>query len=127
MATAGNPDRAAGAKVLEASPEGAARSAPEATPGTARWRLAEAPRGSPGHASPIPAGPAAPSPSVAAFLALARELEALTERFLRDTASWTGAQREARSLTVRQTVEQLDDLLEWMQDAEGRGHAARPG
>ena len=65
--------------------------------------------------------------SVAAFLALARALEALTERFLRDTASWTGAQRETRSLTVRQTVEQLDDLLEWMQDAEGRGHAARPG
>ena len=38
MATAGGPDRAAGAKVLEGSPEGAARSTPEATPGTARWR-----------------------------------------------------------------------------------------
>jgi ParB-like chromosome segregation protein Spo0J len=126
MATAGDPD-AAGAKVLEVSPKGAARATPEATPGTARRSQAEAPRGSPGHAPPTPAGPAAPSASVAAFLALARELAALTERFLRDTASWTGAQREARHLTVRQTVEQLDDLLEWMQDAEGRGHAARPG
>jgi hypothetical protein len=127
MGTAGGPDRTAGTKVLEVSPEGAARSAPEATPGTARWSQAETTRGSPGHAPPTAAGPAAPSASVAALLALARELEALTERFLRDTASWTGAQLEARHLTVRQTVEQLDDLLEWMQDAEGRGHAARPG
>jgi ParB-like chromosome segregation protein Spo0J len=107
MAAAAGPDRAAGATALEVSREGAARS--------------------PGHAPPTPAGSAAPSASVAAFLALARELEALTERFLRDTASWTGAQREARHLTVRQTVEQLDDLLEWMQDSDGRGHAARPG
>jgi hypothetical protein len=64
---------------------------------------------------------------VAAFLALARELEALTERFLRETASWTGARREARRLTVWQTVRHLNDLFEWMQDAEGRGHAGRPG
>jgi ParB-like chromosome segregation protein Spo0J len=127
MGTADGPDRAAGAKVLEVSRQGAARSTPEATPGTGRWSQAVAPGGSPGHAPPTPAEPAAPSASVAAFLALARQLEALTERFLRDTARWTGAQREARHLTVRQTVEQLEDLLQWMQDAEGRGHAARPG
>ncbi len=127
MGTAGGPDRAAGPKVLDVSPEGAARSAPETTPGTGRGSQAEAPRGSPGHAPPTPAGPAAPSASVAAFQALARELEALTERFLRDTANWTGTQGEARHLTVRQTVDQLDDLLEWMQDTEGRGHASPPG
>jgi ParB-like chromosome segregation protein Spo0J len=127
MGMAGGPDRAAGAKALEVSRKGTVGSTPEATTGTARWSHAEAPRGSSGHAPATPAGPAAPSASVAAFLAVARELEALTERFLRDTASWTGAQLEARHLTVRQTVEQLDDLLEWMQDAEGRGHAACPG
>jgi hypothetical protein len=127
MGTAGGPDRAAGAKVLEVSPESATRSTPGATPGTGRWGQAGAPGGSSGHAPPTPAAPAARSASVAAFLALARELEALTERFLRYTASWTGAQREARHLTVRQTVDQLDDLLEWMQDAEGRGHTVRPG
>jgi ParB/Sulfiredoxin domain len=127
MATVGAPDRGAGAADPEAWRAGTARSALEAMPGTGRPSQAEVLRGSPSHAPPTPAGPAAPSASVAAFLALARELEALTERFLRETASWTGARREARRLTVWQTVRHLNDLFEWMQDAEGRGHAGRPG
>jgi hypothetical protein len=51
-------------------------------------------------------------------VALCHELDAATERFRRQTAHWTGAQRDRRRLTIRQTAEHLSEQLEWMQGAE---------
>jgi ParB-like chromosome segregation protein Spo0J len=67
---------------------------------------------------PTPASPPLPA-AVQAFLAVCHELEAATERFRSDTATWTGERRAQRRLTIRQTVEHLSEQLEWMQADRG--------
>jgi hypothetical protein len=56
--------------------------------------------------------------AIQTFVALCHEPDAATERFRRETAHWTGAQRDRRRLTIRHTAEHLSEQLEWMQGAE---------
>jgi ParB-like chromosome segregation protein Spo0J len=60
------------------------------------------------------------------FVALCHELDAATERFRRQTAHWTGRQRDRRRVTIRQTAEHLSEQLEWMQGAEAIHREPRP-
>jgi hypothetical protein len=64
--------------------------------------------------------------AVQTFVALCHELDAATERFRRQTAHWTGAQRDRRRLTIRQTAEHLSEQLEWMQGAEATHREPSP-
>jgi ParB-like chromosome segregation protein Spo0J len=64
--------------------------------------------------------------AVQAIVALCHELDAATERFRRQTAHWTGAQRDRRRLTIRQTAEHLSEQLEWMQGAEATHREPSP-
>ena len=64
--------------------------------------------------------------AVQAFVALCHELDAATERFRRETAHWTGAQRDQRRLTIRQTAEHLSEQLEWMQGADATNREPSP-
>jgi hypothetical protein len=66
------------------------------------------------------------SAAVQTFVALCHELDAATERFRQQTAHWTGAQRDRRRLTIRQTTEHLSEQLEWMQGAVMTNHEPRP-
>jgi hypothetical protein len=66
------------------------------------------------------------SAAVQTFVALCHELNAATERFRQQTAHWTGAQRDRRRLTIRQTTEHLSEQLEWMQGAVMTNHEPRP-
>jgi hypothetical protein len=64
--------------------------------------------------------------AVHTFVVLCHELDAATERFRRQTAHWTGAQRDRRRLTIRQTAAHLSEQLEWMQGAEATNREPRP-
>jgi hypothetical protein len=64
--------------------------------------------------------------AVHTFVALCHELDAATERFRRHTAHWTGAERDRRRLTIRQTAEHLSEQLEWMQGAEATHREPSP-
>jgi hypothetical protein len=59
-------------------------------------------------------------------MALCQELDAVTEWFRRQTAHWTGAQRDRRRLTIRQTAEHLSEQLKWMQGAEATNRGPSP-
>ncbi len=78
------------------------------------------------------AGPPTVPPSVdlpaavQAFMGLCQELDLATDRFRRETAHWTGAQRDRRRLTIQQTAEHLSEQLEWMQGAEATHREPSP-
>jgi ParB-like chromosome segregation protein Spo0J len=78
-------------------------------------------------AEPLTAPATAQRPAaVQAFVALCHELDSATERFRQQTAHWTGAQRDRRRLTIRQTAEHLSEQLEWMQGAEATNREPSP-
>jgi hypothetical protein len=90
-----------------------------------------APASLPAATAPIAGPPNVPASvdlpaAVQTFVALCHELDAATERFRRQTAHWTGAQRDRRRLTIRQTAEHLSEQLEWMQGAEATHREPSP-
>jgi hypothetical protein len=72
-----------------------------------------------------PASPPLPA-AVQGFLAVCHELDAATDRFRAETATWTGERRGQRRLTIRQTIEHLSEQLEWMQAAEATRREPSP-